>query len=41
MDGKELDRHKIIVQMATAGKGRTRGPTTGDVCYNCGRPGHW
>ena len=41
MDGKELDGHKIIVQVASAGRGKIHGPTGADVCFNCGRKGHW
>ena len=48
MDGKSLDGHKLIVEMAGANKrkssrreGGTRGPQPNDKCFNCGRMGHW
>ena len=41
MDGKRVDGHKLIVQMAVSGKKRDRGPGRDDVCFNCGKKGHW
>jgi len=52
MDGKSLDGHKLIVELAGANKkgrkssrgagtGGPRGPQPGDKCFNCGKTGHW
>ena len=41
MDGKRVDSHKLIVQEALSGKKRPHGPAREDVCYNCGKKGHW
>jgi len=48
MDGKSLDGHKLIVELAGANKkgkksikSGVRGPQPGDKCFNCGKTGHW
>ena len=41
MDGRRVDNHRLVVQQAYSGKKKSRGPTTDDVCYNCGKKGHW
>ncbi len=41
MDGQEVDGHKLMVQIASSGKGKSHGPNNEDVCYNCGMRGHW
>ena len=52
MDGKSLDGHKLIVEIAGANKkggknnkssskGGAKGPQPGDKCFNCGKTGHW
>lgn len=51
MDGKSLDGHKLIVELAGANRRKRstndrdrrggRGPQPGDKCFNCGKTGHW
>ncbi len=45
MNGRNIEDSKISVQMKGANRDgsrdRTRGPTAKDVCYNCGKSGHW
>ncbi len=41
MDGQKIDGHRIIVQQALVDRRKLRGPEHADICYNCGRRGHW
>lgn len=40
MDREELDDHRIIVEEAIP-KRKSHGPSSQDVCFNCGLKGHW
>lgn len=40
MDREELDGHQIIVEEAIP-KRKSHGPSSQDVCFNCGLRGHW
>eukprot|EP00826_Nyctotherus_ovalis_P041656 TRINITY_DN4235_c0_g1_i12.p1 TRINITY_DN4235_c0_g1~~TRINITY_DN4235_c0_g1_i12.p1 ORF type:complete len:280 (+),score=19.70 TRINITY_DN4235_c0_g1_i12:70-909(+) len=40
MHGAEIDRARIIVEEADPRR-RHRAPSSRDLCYNCGRKGHW
>jgi arginine/serine-rich splicing factor 7 len=40
MDREELDDHRIIVEKAIP-KRKSHGPSSQDVCFNCGLRGHW
>ncbi|KAL4503331.1 hypothetical protein ABPG72_000937 [Tetrahymena utriculariae] len=42
MDGQRFEDTRIVVQYKENRSDRNRrGPSTVDVCYNCGRKGHW
>jgi len=50
MDGKMVQGTRIKVQFQgkqlyncpkLVGQKRNRGPTNEDICYNCGKSGHW
>ncbi|KAL4455002.1 hypothetical protein ABPG74_006384 [Tetrahymena malaccensis] len=42
MNGQRFEDTRIVVQYKENRSDRNRrGPTTVDVCYNCGRKGHW
>lgn len=45
MNGKYIDDSKIVVQLKGANRVRAnddgKGPSSKDVCYNCGSRGHW
>ena len=42
MDGRSLDGHKLIVQIAGQKPSRSsKGPQADDKCYKCGKTGHW
>lgn len=40
MDHEELDHHQIIVEEAIP-KRKSHGPSSHDICFNCGKRGHW
>lgn len=40
LNGQDLDGHRMIVEMAEPRK-RGNGPSSKDVCFNCGHSGHW
>ncbi len=41
MDGKRVEGRSMIVQFAHGGRSRVQGPAEEDVCFNCGKKGHW
>merc|ERR1711981_224235 len=44
MHGRRMDGNRVVVEFKGDDKKRNRdrrGPDTKDVCYNCGRKGHW
>mmetsp|Transcript_10474 Transcript_10474/g.15674 ORF Transcript_10474/g.15674 Transcript_10474/m.15674 type:complete len:106 (+) Transcript_10474:207-524(+) len=41
MNRRSLDGSRIIVEFAGERRERRRGPSSKDVCYNCGKTGHW
>ena len=40
MNDQKVDGHHVVVECAHEGR-KGKGPSEDDVCYNCGKKGHW